>query len=213
MQPQQFAAIYQHLMDDARELPHHKMFGLSAMGAIGAVEAILYLPLYSLGMAAHGMEARIAYLKAKADGRDLAFFASSPLETLEAICDERYREQVRFGDFFIRLYEIRQRAKMILALGVEQVEATLALPAGFPTEAEFKRVLTQDRYLPDVVQPVAEATGWQSEAAGLHRRPAMRSMQGARLRATSRTHARLRRWANSGDRPEPCKRSPAGRLS
>lgn len=111
------------------------------MGTANAVEAILYLPMFSLGMAAHGMEARIEYLKAKTAGRDLAFFAESALEALEAICDERYRGNARFGDFFIRLYEIRRRAKMILEIGIEHVEATLARPSAFPTAPEFKRTL------------------------------------------------------------------------
>jgi hypothetical protein len=141
MKPPQFHAIYNHLLTDARHLSNHKIFDICDLDGITPVDAILYLPLYSLGIAAHGMEARIAYLKGKASGRDLEYFTQSPLEILEDICRECYSEGKLFGDFFIRLYEIRHRAKAIVQLTVERVEQQLTPPKEFPEENTFKNVL------------------------------------------------------------------------
>lgn len=137
----QFAAIYHHLKEVARSMPAHKLHALASMHAIDPVSGVLYLPLYSLGMAAHGMEARIDYLKKRAGGSDLQFFANSPLEVLEALCDEKYKNNVRFGDFFTRLYEIRKRAQRILELGESTLRQKLQKPSAFPSEQEFKTVL------------------------------------------------------------------------
>ena len=167
MQPVQFAAIYRHLEEKSKSMPAHKLHGLASMHAVDPVSGVLYLPLYSLGMAAHGMDGRIDYLKKRAGGHDLQFFATSPLEALEALealCDEHYKNNVRFGDFFIRLYEIRKRAKHILEIGESSFRQKLKPPSEFPSEQEFKtalKFLTKFRGISETsAQHVLMDLGW-----------------------------------------------------
>ena len=142
MKPDQFAAIYRYHADAAEAMPMHKFHHLPTIAQEwDPILGVLYLPLYSLGMAAHGMSSRIEYLRAKAAGRDLQFFAYSKLEVLEEICDEKYKGNNRFGDFFIRLYEIRKRAIRILEIGEDVVRENLNRIDVFPSEQTFKKSL------------------------------------------------------------------------
>jgi hypothetical protein len=165
MTPEQFSAIYSHLIRDARQsCGKHKMFGLRDQTEAGVIDGILFLPLYSLGIAAHGMEARVRHLKDKANGNGLDFFADGSLDELEKICDSKIQGGNLFGDFFNRLYEIRQRAKKVRELGVQKVETQLQKPEVFPTPSEFKealKLLKEFKGISDVAaQHILMDCGW-----------------------------------------------------
>lgn len=137
MSPIQFANIYQNLVNDAQSLPKHKIFSLGSMCFENEIDAVLYLPLFSLGLVAHGMPERIEHLKLKAEGNSLDFFLKSPLEDLEEICTETMQNGKIFGDFFIRLYEIRKRAKKIQEKIADNVVKKIRAPSDFPSKEKF----------------------------------------------------------------------------
>jgi endonuclease III len=161
MKPEQFQAIYNYLLQDAASNSSHKIYGLKQMGTMGAIEAILYLPVYSSGKKAHVMTPRIDRLKFEARKNDceIDFFVDHSLEKLEELCNENV-----FSDFFCLIYEIRKRAKRIKELGAGAIEQQLNVPNQFPDLEYFRKVmklLTQFRGVADVAaQHILMELGW-----------------------------------------------------
>jgi hypothetical protein len=138
MKPEQFQAIYNHLLKDADGNSRHKIHGLKQLVTMRPIEAILYLPVYSAGKKAHVMTPRIDRLKieARKSGCEIDFFVSQSLENLEKLCTPNV-----FGDFFCLVYEIRRRAILIKELKVDVIEPQLRVPNEFPNLQSFGEVM------------------------------------------------------------------------
>jgi hypothetical protein len=170
MNSQQFASIYGHLIDDAIAIQRaggvSKLHGLSnALDTFGCPDtAILLLPLYSVGMAAHVISPRIEHLKQKAASVSkscLDYFLECSCEDLESICEEKIivkndtgKTDLRpFGDFFPRLYEMRRRARKIVAANATE---SLIFDGEFPSQAEFKVVFKRLTDFPGISEKAAQ---------------------------------------------------------
>ena len=161
MKPEQFQAIYNYLLQDAASNSSHKIHGLKQMKTMRAIEAILYLPVYSSGKKAHVMTPRINRLKleARKNGCEIDFFVSQSLEDLEKLCTSDI-----FGDFFCLIYEIRRRAILIKELKADVIEQQLEVPIEFPSLQSFRevmRLLKQFRGIADAAaQHILMELGW-----------------------------------------------------
>jgi len=121
MNPRQFEAIYNHLIQDAEKIDHHKLFSLNIDSSIKEtpLSAVIYLPMYSSGKKAHIISPMIAHLKTKDGGDPLTYFNSMSLDNLESICGERMANGKEFSSYFCELYELKKRARQIQNFGGE----------------------------------------------------------------------------------------------